>query len=46
MAHARRVSETEMGAAIGRAIDAGLTEQVLLELLGWLCEAPSAMQSG
>ena len=47
--HGTRVasmSETEIGAAIARAIDAGLTEELLLELLGWLCEAPSAMQPG
>ena len=36
------MSETELGTAIGRAIDAGLTEERFRALLDWLCMAPSA----
>ena len=33
---------TELGAAIGRAIDRGLTEGLFIELLDWLADPPSS----
>ena len=38
--HGARMSETELGAAIGRAIDSGLTQERFLALLDWLAAAP------
>jgi hypothetical protein len=38
---AASMSETELGTAIGRAIDAGLTEEAFRGLLRWLAEVPS-----
>ena len=39
---AASMSETELGAAIGRAIDRGLTEGLFIELLDWLADPPSS----
>ena len=38
------MSETELGAAIGRAIDGGLTEERFVTFLDWLANPPGSSQ--